>query len=417
MVRVESALKKTYQVRGVADLIRAGRTRKGLSIRQVAERSGIGRSTISRWERQTAEPSGPELQSVLRVIEPSDPVWIEPALFPTFLVKRPHTFRGDLLRALRLQKGWTIQSSADAIGVSKAAFSRWENSQRAPHLQTIERILDLWQVSSADRAEILEFPQESGRLALDDVQEALLRVQEEIRAPNSRPLDIEFLNLIAQIENLDSSSRSVKLLHAQAMAAYVTWLGWWYRDREAYAWTNHARQQGLVTVDASSYCRFQRAQRIYLAEYLHDDRKAASLLLGVFEHAGRSSAQGVLLRETAGFYLNLGRTEEAMAVLRLARDSQPPDESQQIHQICCDILEANIWILRRQPERSLSLLPENPTKDSFLQVSVVASRAEAYRKLRCDELANETLIEQARLFELKGLTHFARTLRKRVVAL
>ena len=52
----------------------------------------------------------------------------------------------SVLRAARLEKGWTLQRLADAIGVTGAAIAHWEagkNRPRAAHLTAVCKALKL----------------------------------------------------------------------------------------------------------------------------------------------------------------------------------------------------------------------------------------------------------------------------------
>jgi len=42
------------------------------------------------------------------------------------------TWRGDALRLRRLAGGWTAETLAQRLGVSKSTIARWESSQNAP---------------------------------------------------------------------------------------------------------------------------------------------------------------------------------------------------------------------------------------------------------------------------------------------
>ena len=52
----------------------------------------------------------------------------------------------SVLRTARLEKGWTLQRLADAIGVTGAAIAHWEagkNRPRAAHLTAVCKALKL----------------------------------------------------------------------------------------------------------------------------------------------------------------------------------------------------------------------------------------------------------------------------------
>lgn len=53
------------------------------------------------------------------------------------------------LRELRLQDNQTQEEAAAAIGVSRSAFSMWEQGKREPSFVQLEKIADYYNVSTA----------------------------------------------------------------------------------------------------------------------------------------------------------------------------------------------------------------------------------------------------------------------------
>jgi transcriptional regulator with XRE-family HTH domain len=58
----------------------------------------------------------------------------------------PH-WRGDALRLRRIAAGWTTESLAERIGVSKSTLARWEADEHSPSSESV-----------ADLAEALDVP-------------------------------------------------------------------------------------------------------------------------------------------------------------------------------------------------------------------------------------------------------------------
>lgn len=111
---------------------------------RLAMRAQISQSTISRWEAGRFAPSMDELESVLGQLDASD----EERSYTLRLINAPRAvarlrtlhssstssppFSGDLLRAMRLRKGWTLEQAAHASGIAVDILSRWEKSERQP---------------------------------------------------------------------------------------------------------------------------------------------------------------------------------------------------------------------------------------------------------------------------------------------
>lgn len=54
------------------------------------------------------------------------------------------------LKACRINKNLTLEESAEALGVSSATLSAWENGYYLPNLKHVEKILNLYDVDYDD---------------------------------------------------------------------------------------------------------------------------------------------------------------------------------------------------------------------------------------------------------------------------
>ncbi|MFQ3612035.1 MAG: helix-turn-helix transcriptional regulator [Fimbriimonadales bacterium] len=137
------------------------RLSRGMSLRALARSSGIHASTLSRWESGTTHPSSYELEAVLRALNASQgeaqTAW-EQLNAPRALahVKQSHSLppmpmQGDLWRAMRMRKGWTLEQTASALGVTAVTLRRWERSESLP---TIEDRIRLGHLLDATQTEI-----------------------------------------------------------------------------------------------------------------------------------------------------------------------------------------------------------------------------------------------------------------------
>lgn len=60
---------------------------------------------------------------------------------------------GERLRRLRVDSGWSQNSVADKLGLAPSTISMYENNQREPELDVLDRIADLYGVSVNDIVE------------------------------------------------------------------------------------------------------------------------------------------------------------------------------------------------------------------------------------------------------------------------
>ena len=50
------------------------------------------------------------------------------------------------LRAVRINKGWSLEEASVKIGVSKDTLSNWERGETYPNIPQLERILDVYSI-------------------------------------------------------------------------------------------------------------------------------------------------------------------------------------------------------------------------------------------------------------------------------
>ena len=147
--------------------LRQMRASRGLSLRQLAQASRVNPSTLSRWESDATCPRVYELEAVLTALRASDS---ERALAWQQL-KAPRAVRvittesvslvlpagaapigGELLKAMRRRRGWTLEQVAFHVGVTVSTVSRWERSERWPSEEQLSRLCSLLGATEAEHA-------------------------------------------------------------------------------------------------------------------------------------------------------------------------------------------------------------------------------------------------------------------------
>lgn len=126
------------------------RLRHGLSLGGLALRSGVHKSTLSRWERDLQQPQVQEFTLLLSALNISDPERM--ACWRHFDTPRAALYRkddtaalrslggGELLRALRLRAGIRQDDAARSVGVTRALLSRWERGERWPDSDKLQTL-------------------------------------------------------------------------------------------------------------------------------------------------------------------------------------------------------------------------------------------------------------------------------------
>lgn len=145
----------------LGSFLRQLRRARRLSQAQAAGSAGIGRVTLNRWETGAQQPRAVELESLLAALSasaqehqqalslldtPQARVQIRDILVQTGEQREigPMPHRGDLLRALRMRRGFSQEEAAQRIGVTVRTLGRWERSEVWPspsHLQTLCYVL------------------------------------------------------------------------------------------------------------------------------------------------------------------------------------------------------------------------------------------------------------------------------------
>lgn len=134
----------------VGTLLRAWRQERGLSLNALARQARLGNATLSRWEAGARQPSITELEAALAALQ-ATPTQREAALARICAPRAVQALRqaagddgppiaGDLLRAMRLRRGRTLEETARAVGVAHVTLRRWERGESRPsseHLHTL----------------------------------------------------------------------------------------------------------------------------------------------------------------------------------------------------------------------------------------------------------------------------------------
>lgn len=206
------------------------------------------KSALSRWEAGSRQPRVTELEATLSALRVSAAEsarafacipasralrHLKSRLAP--MVSSPLT-QGDLLRALRLRKGWTQAQAAGQIGVSPQALARWEHSDRLPSSEQLHALcyaleaheeeliaLTTGRFAASQDQEIRAW-EETAEAPLDSLTEALLRI-ESLPLPE---LSYHLLDQALWRRSLhDAAARQwlmrLRTHHAQFHRLYLRW--------------------------------------------------------------------------------------------------------------------------------------------------------------------------------------------------
>jgi len=138
---------------GLGGYLRDRRERLGLSIGALAQKAGVSRSALSRWEAGVRRrPHSYELEAAMADglgMDAGERMRVHAAMGDARSVRRlwaemwartgvaggkapPLILPGDLLRDLRRRRGWTQGELAARLSAPQSAVARWESSDDWP---------------------------------------------------------------------------------------------------------------------------------------------------------------------------------------------------------------------------------------------------------------------------------------------
>jgi transcriptional regulator with XRE-family HTH domain len=331
---------------GIGSYLQQLRTKQGLTTKQLAQQAGIRRATLSEWQAGKRQPRLPELHAVLNALRASDtqqrtarellrtPSHVlrlreETAAKHRELVEvagmAPHG--GDLIRAMRLRKGWTQEALAEKMGVSRVTVVRWERAERWLDTGQLHTLCYLLGAQEEELTALM-----LGRFSLAEQQPALTEediwtqlqqiIASRYSASDYALAELRYLSLMAQAWTLAMQSDAGRIVLAGVGVVYADDLFMQHRYGECRKLATHAldlyppehwknynnpARAAIRLAEASAACGSRQGVE-----------SAMSLLQQCLPDASDPSFTGWILSDLARFHAAEGRMEEA---LRLGREA------------------------------------------------------------------------------------------------
>ncbi len=247
------------QLDSIGDWIQKARTAKGWSVSRLAREAGVAPSTVLRWERGLTRPSVPEMEAVLRALGTSEEQkrqvllllnatravkaldWVRDELKP---YDRPPLI-GDVIRALRWRKGWSVAELAHALQVSERTIRTWEHSESLPSDELLHQLCFVLDASGEEAAFLTS---RKIHLVVPDpelsMEERFARSLETMRYRFWRGevdgMDLDFLTLTAQAWWLAQKHPNGAYCLGSVLITHCQWLLHQMRVKEAEQYANAA---------------------------------------------------------------------------------------------------------------------------------------------------------------------------------
>ncbi|BCW94825.1 MAG: hypothetical protein KatS3mg018_0307 [Fimbriimonadales bacterium] len=251
---------------------------------------------MSRWESGAVRPSLYELDALMRALGASDAERrraLELIDAPRALSRlhttqpnppgsqvKPHIpIPGDLLRAMRQRRGWTLEQTAKQMHISATTLHRWEHSEAWPSDEQLHRLCALLHAHAPEQAALsagrLHFHAEAQAFSsqLEDLDHLLHQIVNAEIALDRALADLYFLSLERHLWGVSQQSevgrlllidayvchcrhllQDARLIDAQTPAARAMHLiGRWENPRPHWLWVVHATAKDAAEKRAQPY--------------------------------------------------------------------------------------------------------------------------------------------------------------------
>lgn len=407
---------------GFGPFLRNLRTSRKVSLSSVAGKAGVAKSTLSKWETNRFLPRLPEIDAVLAVLAASP----EERRQAIQLIDAPraliHLRRedqsaaneaaidfasapagGDLLRAMRLRRGYSAEQVAHSLDVSIRSIHAWERSGAWPTSEHLHALCYLLEAAPEELAALLisgpwlPLPTVAPSASRDEVLSYLEKMYASAYDPAVESLrDLTFLAIEAMLIPRAVKSGALRLVLADVYTAYALWLGEKQRYQESaqhgeralelIRWEPHRYPQRLrAAIPVARSLAFSRGRGSAISkasqgsQFLHPFLDSDSSV-GDTEYS--RSHEAWAMSEIAAFLMIEGKNEMA---LELSARSVPLVEGlNRGHETQFRRFDwADNLLKSGYPEKALSVLPpwdSHPSERPSVRIRELLVRANAFQQ-------------------------------------
>lgn len=313
------------------------RQERGVSYSELARRASVSRSTLYNWEAGRSLPRVHELETVLQTLGASPEERqraltrleapraqrrlreIEEPLPPT--ISLPHG--GELLRSLRVRRGWTQIQVATALQIRQPTVARWERAESWPTPDLLLRCCELLQARPPETAMLLRgafslTPSPTGKTIESDLPERLqarlAAVQHQLQHPDWYASgDLLYLSLEAEAAPLLRSEEG-RIQFARLLLQHAAYLSQRCQPPEAGRLAEQALS--LLPTRGDQWNDLRLSADIYWAVWKFPMEKHARLLQPWLDRPLPRASRSWVMAQISGSLSDQGETELALLMKR-----------------------------------------------------------------------------------------------------
>lgn len=405
------------------------RTASGLSLGKLAQKAGVSKAALSQWETDKRQPRITELEAVLEALGATAAQCAQ--IFACIEAPRairhlrqtrsdlalgPMPIRGDLLRAMRLRKGWTQEYVATRLDVDRATVARWEQGERNPSHEQMHAwcfALDATEreLIALTTGQGLAVSEEVGSLAwgekADWIEQRLDHLFWHSSASESDVLDLEFFILereawvlAAQEENARSLLARIYAYHSEILLNEDRWSAAGPLAQRSLALVPRQAQEPEYILRAAIVSAFIAAN----VGYHPSPERGIHLLRSWMKRAALPEFVAWMQSDISKYLMQAGQVESALELARQARlkadESDNPDEP---------YLRQMDWgrllLKAGQPHAALTQLPDPVLIMPSQYTSDLIVHAEAHLEVGEGSEAHDWLLRTQGVIETYALHH------------
>jgi transcriptional regulator with XRE-family HTH domain len=310
------------------------RQARGISPTQLAARSHVSRSTLYNWESGQRLPRLQELEAVLRALDAT----AAQAQSALTLLQAPRAQKrlqemeklpismpngGDLLRALRLRRGWTQGQAAAAVQVSQPTLARWERGDAWPGQEILLKLCFCLGARQAEITALTPGPYSlSGnglrgeeKVTVESLEASLSGLEAQLKDPEYYPLgDMFYLNLEAQAITLARKTLQAQILLARIMMEHAGYLG--QRCQPAEAGRVAEKAVALLPRQGEQWNALRVSGDMYRAVWKYPIREHSRILSHWLGRALDTRHRSWVMGQIASSIMEQGDGETALEIKR-----------------------------------------------------------------------------------------------------